>query len=195
MLSKASTLHCGHNICEVTDRLFVDAVLCHSSFWAVNLNCRHLDNLITSTYVLIQWWVLLETQVNNAPKCSILYKHIKVDFECEYYLTNLPYNLRLAMSRIRTCNHRLPIEVGRYTSSYKPRQDRICTKCNSMLPGNEFHFILECNNPILLELRGKYISPYYTSQPSMEKLAELFNNRGKKLFKLARYINEGLKIY
>ena len=62
-----------------------------------------------------------ETQVNNAPKCSILYKHIKVDFECEYYLTNLPYNLRLAMSRIRTCNHRLPIEVGRYTSSYKPR--------------------------------------------------------------------------
>ena len=136
-----------------------------------------------------------DTQVNNSPKCSILYKRIKVDFECEYYLINLPYNLRLAMSRIRTCNHRLPIEVGRYTSSYKPRQDRICTKCNSRLPGNEFHFILECNNPTLLELRGKYISPYYTSQPSMEKLAELFNNRGKKLFKLARYVNEGLKIY
>ena len=57
------------------------------------------------------------------------------------------------------------------------------------------NLVLECNNPTLLELRGKYVSPYYTSQPSMEKLAELINNRGKKLFKLARYVNEGLKIY
>ena len=136
-----------------------------------------------------------ETQVNNSPKCSTLYKHIKLNFASEYYLTNLPYNLRIAMSRIRTCNHRLPIEVGRYASSYKHRQDRICTKCNSALPGNEFYFILECTNPTLMELRDKYISPYYTSQPSLEKLAELFNNRGKKLFKLARYVNEGLKIY
>ena len=45
-----------------------------------------------------------ETQVNNAPKCSTLYKHIKLNFASEYYLTNLPYNLRITMSRIRTCN-------------------------------------------------------------------------------------------
>ena len=160
------------------EELYIKAAVKHVIF--------HLKNEFISSW---------ETQVNNAPKCSILYKHIKVVFGCEYYLTNLPYNLRLAMSRIRTCNHRLPIEVGRYAPSYTPRQDRICTKCNSGLPGNEFHFILECNNPTLLELRGKYISPYYTSQPSMEKLVELFNNRGKKLFKLARFVYEGLKIY
>ena len=64
-----------------------------------------------------------------------------------------------------------------------------------MLRGDELHFILECQNPILLELRTKYISPYYTSEPNMAKLAELFNNKGKKLFKLARYISEGLKLY
>ena len=27
-----------------------------------------------------------ESLVNNAPKCSVLYKHIKSKFECEYYL-------------------------------------------------------------------------------------------------------------
>ena len=151
---------------------------------------KHMQIHLKNEYIS-NW----ETQVNNAPKCSILYKYIKVTFSCEYYLTKLPYNIRIAMSRIRTCNHRLPIEVGRYASSYKHRQDRICTKCNSMLPGDELHFILVCKNPTLLELRDKYISSYYTSEPSMEKLGELFNNRGKKLFKLARYVNEGLKIY
>ena len=48
------------------------------------------------------------------------------------------------------------------------------------MPGDELHFILECKNPTLLEVRGKYISSYYTSQPCMDKLIELFNNRGKK---------------
>ena len=61
--------------------------------------------------------------------------------------------------------------------------------------GDELHFILVCQNPTLVELREKYISPYYTSEPSMIKLLELFNNRGKKLFKLARYVEEGLKLY
>ena len=134
-------------------------------------------------------------KVNSTPKCSVLYKYIKTVFEREYYLPHLPYDLRLAMSRIRTCNHRLPIEAGRYGANRANREDRKCTKCNSGLVGDEFHFLLTCTNPDLMDLREKYISPYYSSSPTMEKLAELFNNRGRKLFKLARYIVEGLKLY
>ena len=99
------------------------------------------------------------------------------------------------MSRIRTCNHRLPIEVGRYARPAVPREQRVCTKCNSGQIGDEFHFILTCTNPTLMNLREKYISPHYSGSPNMEKLKELFSNRGKRLFKLARYINEGLKLY
>ena len=128
-------------------------------------------------------------------KCSILYKHIKTVFESEYYLTNLPHNLRVSLSKIRTCNHRLPIETGRYTRRKVPRENRICTKCNSGQVGDEYHFILTCSNPTLIELREKYISPYYSGQPSIVKLGELFGNKGKKLFKLARYVEEGLKLY
>ena len=98
--------------------------------------------------------------VNTAPKCSVLYKHVKVIFEREYYITSLPNNLRRAISRIRTCNHKLPIEVGRYARNLAPRAQRICTKCDSKLVGDEFHFILVCTNPVLSELREKYISPY-----------------------------------
>ena len=133
--------------------------------------------------------------VNNAPKCSVLYKHVKTIFEREYYITSLPYNLRLALSRIRTCNHRLPIEDGRHSRNPVPREQRICTKCDSGLLGDEFHFILVCTNPVLLELRNKYISPYYTLPPTMDKLDELFSNEGSKLFKFARYVAEGLKEY
>ena len=134
-------------------------------------------------------------EVNTANKCSVLYKHIKFVFEREYYLSHLPYDLRLAMSRIRTCNHKLPIEARRYGVNRADREDRICTKCNGGEVGDEFHFILTCTNPQLLDLREKYISPYYSVSPTMEKLLELFNNRGKKLFKLARYVVEGLKLY
>ena len=103
--------------------------------------------------------------------------------------------MRVSLSKIRTCNHRLPIETGRYTRRKVPRENRICTKCNSGQVGDEYHFILTCSNPTLIELREKYISPYYSGQPSIVKLGELFGNKGKKLFKLARYVEEGLKLY
>ena len=142
-----------------------------------------------------EYIINLEQQVNNAPKCSILYKHIKPFFEMEYYLTKLPYSLRISISRIRTCNHRLPIEIGRYGANHVPREERACTKCESGQVGDEYHFILMCNNPTLVTLREKYIPPYYTIYPSMDKLKDLFCNRGRKLFKLARYVEEGLKLY
>ena len=125
----------------------------------------------------------------------MLYKHVKVIFEREYYLTNLPNKLRVAISRIRTCNHRLPIEDGRYSRNYVPREQRTCTKCDSGLLGDKFHFILVCTNPVLHELRNKYISPYYTLPPKIDKLKEVFYNKGQKLFKFARYVAEGLKEY
>ena len=134
-------------------------------------------------------------RINDSAKCSVLYIHIKTKLEWEFYLSNMPYKLRLALSRIRTCNHKLPIEAGRYGLRYAAREDRVCTKCDSGALGDEYHFILTCTNPILMELRAKYISPYYSINPKMRKLAELFNNRGTKLFRLARYVYEGLKIY
>ena len=79
--------------------------------------------------------------VNSTAKCSVIYKHIKFVFEREYYLTHLPFQLRLAMSRIRTCNHKLPIGAGRYVANCTNRENRKCTECNTGVVGDEFHFI------------------------------------------------------
>ena len=138
-------------------------------------------------------WVEQINEPNS--KSSVFYRHIKTVFESEHYLTKMPHNLRVSLSKIRTCNHKLPIETGRYSRRKVPRESRICTKCNNGQVGDEYHFILTCANPTLRDLREKYISPYYYCQPSTEKLGELFGNKGRKLFKLARYVHEGLKLY
>ena len=121
---------------------------------------KHVQLVLKSEYVL-NW----ERQVNSQPKCDNFYKHVKSIFEREYYLTSLPYNLRIAMSRIRTCNHKLPIEVGRYARPTVPREQRVYTKCNSGQMGDEYHFILTCTNPTLITLTERYISPHYTGSP------------------------------
>ena len=151
---------------------------------------KHVHIALKQEYIS-KW----ETQVTNSPKCSTLYKHIKTSFISEHYLTKLPYNLRMSLSRIRTSNHKLPIETGRYSRNYVPREDRVCTKCDSGQLGDEYHFLLACTNPELLTLRERYISPYYIINPNMEKLRELFDNQGRKLFNLARYVQEGLKLF
>ena len=142
-----------------------------------NLKREYIDN-----------WLV---RINDSTKSSVLYRQIKPVFEWEYYLSHMPYKLRLALSRISLCNHKLPIDAGRYGA----REDRVCTKCDSGALGDEYHFILTCTNPILSDLRAKYISPYYSINPEMGKLAELFNNSGSKLIRLARFVFEGLKIY
>ena len=47
--------------------------------------------------------------VNITPKCSVLYKHIMFVFESEFYLSDLPNDLRLAMlkSELVTINYQL----------------------------------------------------------------------------------------
>ena len=71
-------------------------------------------------------------------------------------------------------------------------EERLCTLCDEQLVGDEFHFILECKNLQLVDLRNQYISPYYRNIPSLGKLTELFENKGRKLFKLAKYLKEAM---
>ena len=104
-----------------------------------------------------------KSAVEESRKCGTLYKHIKTIFEFEYYLNNLPHNLRIAIARIRTSNHRLPIETGRYGQNRVPREERVCTKCDSGQVGDEYHFILVCSSPILKALREKSIPPFIDS--------------------------------
>ena len=130
--------------------------------------------------------------MQNSPSCQSLNKHIKLNFETDFYLNRIPESLRVYISKSQTSNHRLPIQKGCYDGTL--REERTCTLYNEYLVGDEFHFILECKNLQLIELRNQYISPYFSNSPSLEKLAESFENRGRKLYKLAKYIKEAMKL-
>ena len=48
---------------------------------------------------------------------------------------------RITLCKFRTCNHRLPIEIGRWQNV--DRSDRICHICQTTEIGDEFHYILQ----------------------------------------------------
>ena len=161
------------------------------------VNWHYIEELIAKHHVKVigkdirnkyieNWFNLVE----SSPSCNSLYKHIKSNFEVEFYLSKLPESLRPYISKFRTSNHRLPIQRGRYDRT--PREERLCTLCDEQLVGDEFHFILVCKNLQLVDLRNQYISPYYRNIPSLGKLTELFENKGRKLFKLAKYLKEAM---
>ena len=73
-------------------------------------------------------------------KC-LNYRIFKQNHEFEKYLTELP-RVRIAYSKFRHVNHKLPIEKGRFFGIV--REDRICNLCNSAKLGDEYHYIFEC---------------------------------------------------
>ena len=136
----------------------------------------------------IQSW---NQQCNNCNKaCNYpLYKDI---FCFEKYLDTLPRCYRIAMTQLRTSNHKLPVEKGRYSNL--PRNLRTCTLCSSEKPGDEFHFLLEC--PALSELRLKYIPKYFRTNPNFYKYAQIISyQNNKQMLNLSKFIHHGLSLF
>ena len=79
-----------------------------------------------------QW----EASLYESSKCSF-YKTINNDLRMQQYLLTLPFSQRKIMTRFRVSNHRLPVELLRYTGI--DREQRVCHKCNENIIGDEIH--------------------------------------------------------
>ena len=88
----------------------------------------------------IQEW---QSRVAENSVCSN-YRLFKKKFCFEKYLTYLPSILRQRVLKFRISNHRLPVQQRR--SLGIPRDERICTVCDSGEVGDEFHYLLNCSN-------------------------------------------------
>jgi hypothetical protein len=89
------------------------------------------------------------------------------------------------INRYRLHAHSLNIETGRYY--YIDRHARICNMCNNNDIEDEYHFILECSKYV--EIRRKYIKPYYCINPSALKLTQLLSVQNiKELNNLGKYL-------
>ena len=101
-----------------------------------------------------------------------LYCLIKNDYRCEDYL-NITHNCLTTVIRFRLSLHWLPIERGRYSKPAIPRDDRICTFCDSNKIGNEIHCLLVCEGDKFKSLRDSYL-------PKLISINLVLNNMGNK---------------
>ena len=87
-----------------------------------NINRKWLSQKIKQCYCdmhIQEWNNFLETSPN-----AIIYRLFKTEHIYEPYLNILSLKNRKIFTRFRLCNHRLPIETGRWLNI--PRGERIC---------------------------------------------------------------------
>ena len=120
---------------------------------------------------------------------GINYRIFKTKFGYEPYFNVLPFNLSNVLCKFRTCNHRLPIEAGRFVNL--PRKERTCTCSNKL--GDEFHFIFECRH--VQNLRSKYLDIDDVNCANTFNFYNIMNSTDSNfLLNLAKFIKEGLML-
>ena len=112
----------------------------------------------------------------------------------EQYLKKLGKGDRILMAKFRTCNNRLPVNVGRYQGIN--REDRVCNKCDVGVVGDEFHVLFECMDVEISRLRDMYIPHYYTNRPSEFKYVLFMQNTSSGVMeKLCLFLRMMLRMF
>jgi hypothetical protein len=127
----------------------------------------------------------IATKKSSKGEYYIMYKDV---LRLEPYLLELPYKFRIWITRLRTANHKLPIETGRWQNIDK--ENRICTFCNTAIC-DELHFLLFC--PSLNKQRSAILPQYFCKYPTIDKCIYIMKcDYGPLLVKLSKYIKQGL---
>ena len=72
--------------------------------------------------------------------------------KCDIYNSMLHDYYRYVITRWRLSNHKLMIELGRYTNPKTPRAERLCSLCDAV--EDEYHAVFTC--PKYTNIRRKY---------------------------------------
>ena len=83
-----------------------------------------------------------------------MYKLFKVGYCLEYYLTELDFNNRLILSKLRCCNIKIPNNIHRFS---EVNSNKHCKLCNSDLRGDEILYLFYCK--YFTKERCKYMQP------------------------------------
>ena len=103
---------------------------------------QHLmDCTVQDYFSILQSQTKLRTYVK--------YKH---DFKLKPYVAKLNLKNRQELNRLRLSDHKLKVEVGRYTKSKTPLEDKTCTFCPDSVE-DKYHFLITC--PMYKEEREK----------------------------------------
>ena len=100
-----------------------------------------------------QWW---QSRRQEEGKLDFYFKQ-KYIFKHEEYLDNLPRNLRIHITRLRTSSHIFPVEVLRYNKNKPHRNERVCDVCQLKETGDELHYLLRCRNELICQIRQNFL--------------------------------------
>jgi hypothetical protein len=107
-----------------------------------------------------------------------------------YYFRILKDKDMYTLCKFRTTNHKLPIETGRWNNI--DRVNRICTKCNNITIGDEYHYIIECEH--FSNFRNRFIVTNLRERPNILKFKQIMSAYQKqnleKICKFIRNINK-----
>ena len=128
-----------------------------------------------------------EKEVADSSKC-FYYRHFHLKPSLQNYLTKMPPNIWIPLVKLRTANHKLPIEIYSWNILYREKSRRLCSICNLNEVGDEYHYIMIC--PIFKEAREEFLAKYYFKKPSVYKYIELVNSKNHKiLLGLSKFLN------
>ena len=160
--------------------------------WQSQQNCHMksvsflVKKILTDQYM--QGWHSKSSQSSRA----VTYFSFKQDYVLERYFILLPRKAYLQIFKIRTNNHKLPVETGRWEDI--EISERKCSLCNLNDIGDEYHYLFRC--PYFEEERKLYLKPYFIRRPNMLKLGELLSSRNVNiLLKLSKFIQAILKLF
>ena len=89
------------------------------------------------------------------------------------YLRTMPPDIWIPLAKIRTSNHKFPIELYSWEITYKAREARICTVCSTGGVGDEAHYIFSC--PVFKEDRDRLL-PNFGNTPTLQTYLQLLKN-------------------
>ena len=69
------------------------------------------------------------------------------------------------LCKFRITNHKLPIETGQWNNI--DRVNRICTTCDNITIGDEYHYIMECEH--FSNFRNRFIVTNLRERPNILK--------------------------
>ena len=135
----------------------------------------------------LQKWSSLVEQSSSGKN----YRIFKDDLKINPYFAFLPNRYCRILTAFRTRNHRLPVEVGRWSSI--PANERLCPLCSADI-GDEYHYVMQCE--FFKEQRKRYIKPYYTRNINTIKFNELMNHKSKTVIKnLCIFVDTIMKFF
>ena len=123
----------------------------------------------------------------NEPQSFFYYKDLITFHGLQKYLKKMPPDIWIPLIKIRTSNHKLPVEIQSWRMFFKPREERICNICNSGEVGDELHYLASCT--VFSEDRQKYI-PFIIEDSSTQNFLKILKSDNIRILRgLAKFLN------